>query len=373
MKLFGYAVVLLAALVGCSDFDNPLTGKLELKIIGLPSGSQAGITVASTGFTQVVNSDATLSGLQPGVYNVTTGVVTAGGSNFTSTPSSSTVTVAAGSSVSKTVTFARVIKGILSITVTGLPEATLANVLVTGPNGFSQAVTASQTLSDLAQGIYQVTANAFEGNFIGYTSSVNQSVVVTNGNTSTITAAYTVVYTNFADFADRVSITSTRQDGNFGNYRYGDPSSAATIDPIVLGSDTISTTYTLSPGAFGGATVFVNGKKDAALTDFTGYTTLRINLASSTRTQLQVKIGGNEPAVRDAGCYPVLVVNVTPTLTAYDLNIAEFAPRSFCGNAGRTIAQTISNVVAVEVEDNNLPSSGTITSTTTLSNVRFVK
>ena len=548
MKLFGYAVVLLAALIGCSDFDNALTGKLELTITGLPSGSLAGVTVAGTGFNQVVNTDQTLSGLQPGVYDVTIPVVTVGGSEYTATPSSSTVTIAAGSSVSKTVAFVRVLKGNLSITVTGLPtsalanvsvtgangfsrvvnadqtlsglqpgvytvttgvvtaggvdytatpnsstvtvvadssvtktiafakvlkgnlsvtvtglpsgvnanvnvtgaggfarnltgnatlsniavgnytvaanavlngadsyvstvapasiavtdgatvsstvtytlnqsavpgalaitvtgllDSTLANVLVTGPNGFSQTVTASQTLSNLPQGTYQVSASAFEGNFIGYTSSVNQSVVVTDGNTSAITAAYTVVYTNFADFTDRVSTTSTRQDGNFGNYSYGDPSSAATVDPIVLGSATISTMYTLSPGAFGGATVFVNGKKNAASTDFTGYTTLRLNLASSTRTQLQVKIGGNEPAVRDAGCYPVLVVNVTSTLTAYDLNIAEFAPRSFCGNAGRTITQTISNVVAVEVEDNNLPSSGSITSTTTLGNVRFVK
>ena len=549
MKLFGYAVVLLAALVGCSDFDNALTGKLELTITGLPSGSLAGVTVAGAGFNQVVNGDQTLSGLQPGVYNVTIPVVTVGGSDYTATPNPSTVTIVAGSSVSKTVTFARVLKGNLSITVTGLPAAalanisvtntngfsqvvnadqtlsglqpgvytvttqlvtagdsdytatptsstvtvvadssvtktvafarvlkgnlsvtvtglpsgvnanvnvtgangfaqnltgngtlsnipvgsytvaasavvngadsyvptvapasvtvtdgttvssavtytlnqsvvpgtlaitvtglpaaTLANVLVTGPNGFSQAVTASQTLSNLPQGTYQVTASAFEGNFIGYTSSLSQSVVVTDGNNSTSTVTYTVAYTNFADFMGLgAAATRTLQEGDFGRYSYGDPSGVASAAAIVVGGDTVSTSYTLISGNYGGVAIFVNGKSDGSLTNFTDYTKLRIALSSSTRTQLQVKIGGNDTSVRDAGCYPVLVVNVTPTLTNYELNIADFAPRGFCGAGGRTIAQTISNVVAVEVEDNNLPSSGTISSTTTLGNVRFVK
>ena len=549
MRLFSCIVVLLAAMVGCSDIDNALTGKLELTITGLPSGTLAGVAVAGTGFNQVVNSDQTLSGLQPGVYNVTTGIVTAGGSDYTATPSASTVTVAAGSSVSKTVTFARVLKGNLSITVTGLPTsalanvsvtgangfstvvngdqtlsglqpgvytlttgvvtsggsdyaatpnsstvtvvadssvsktiafakvlkgnlsitvtglpsgvnasvsvtgangfaqnltgnatlsniavgsytvaasavlsgadsyvptvapasitvtdgttvsstvtytlnqsavpgalaitvtglpaATPANVLVTGPNGFSQVVTTSQTLSNLVQGTYQVTASAFEANFIGYTSSLNQSVVITDGNTSASTVAYAVVYTNFANFTGlAATATRTLQEGDFGRYSYGDPTGTASAAAIAVGNDAVSTSYTLNPGNFGGVAIFVNGKSDASLTDFTGYTTLRIALSSSTRTQLQVKIGGNEPNVRDAGCYPVLLVNVTPTLTNYELRIADFAPRGFCGANGRTIVQTISNVVAVEVEDNNLPATGAISSTTTLGNVRFVK
>ena len=46
----------------------------------------------------------------------------------------------------------------LTITITGLPDSASANVTVTGPDGFSQLVTASRTLVDLAPGDYTIAA-----------------------------------------------------------------------------------------------------------------------------------------------------------------------------------------------------------------------
>lgn len=46
----------------------------------------------------------------------------------------------------------------LTITITGLPDSASANVTVTGPDGFTQLITASRTLTDLAPGDYTIAA-----------------------------------------------------------------------------------------------------------------------------------------------------------------------------------------------------------------------
>ena len=48
--------------------------------------------------------------------------------------------------------------GALAVTVNGLPSGVSASVTVTGPGGFSSSITHSSTLSNLAPGIYQLTA-----------------------------------------------------------------------------------------------------------------------------------------------------------------------------------------------------------------------
>ena len=48
------------------------------------------------------------------------------------------------------------LQGALALTISGLPSGVAAQVSVTGPAGFSQAVTASQTLNALNPGSYTV-------------------------------------------------------------------------------------------------------------------------------------------------------------------------------------------------------------------------
>ena len=48
--------------------------------------------------------------------------------------------------------------GALAITTSGLPNGTVASVTVTGPDGFSQPLTATQTLNDLVPGSYLIAA-----------------------------------------------------------------------------------------------------------------------------------------------------------------------------------------------------------------------
>jgi hypothetical protein len=48
--------------------------------------------------------------------------------------------------------------GALSVAVTGLPDGSAAQVQVTGPGGFTRAITSSEQLQHLAPGSYSVSA-----------------------------------------------------------------------------------------------------------------------------------------------------------------------------------------------------------------------
>ena len=68
--------------------------------------------------------------------------------------------------------------GSLQVTIAGLPSIATPSVMVTGPHGFSQVLTASSTLSDLALGSYVVTPSDVPVSQATYAApSSNASVV----------------------------------------------------------------------------------------------------------------------------------------------------------------------------------------------------
>lgn len=81
--------------------------------------------------------------------------------------------------------------GSLQVTVSGLPNGVNANVTVTGPGSYSQAVTASTTLSNLTPGSYTVNASNVTSGAITYNATVTGSpATVVAGQTATATVGY---------------------------------------------------------------------------------------------------------------------------------------------------------------------------------------
>lgn len=85
--------------------------------------------------------------------------------------------------------------------------------------------------------------------------------------------------------------------------------------------------------------------------DLSSYSRLRVRLASSTAKALRVRIASTDEKINNLGCYPLLMVNVTPVPTDYDLPMARFAPESYCGENARRIGETLKAVKLVEVAD----------------------
>ena len=83
------------------------------------------------------------------------------------------------------------LQGALSLTISGLPSGVAAQITVTGPGGFSRAVTASQALNSLAPGNYTVSAERITSGSLGYTPlPVSQAVAVTAGSTGAANVTY---------------------------------------------------------------------------------------------------------------------------------------------------------------------------------------
>jgi hypothetical protein len=180
--------LLLAACGGGST--GPSTGSLALDVSGLPSGATGDLTVVGPGdFTRRVQHTQTLSGLAPGSYTVTAAGVTVGNAQYLPAPASQSVAVTGGDAASAGVVYAAVDRS-LAITVAGLPAGTDAAITVSGPGGYTRAVTGSETLSPLSAGQYTLTALPVTDGTDQYTPApASQTVSVTG------TASATVTYT----------------------------------------------------------------------------------------------------------------------------------------------------------------------------------
>jgi hypothetical protein len=170
----------------------PATGSLTVTLAGLPGGVPGNVTVTGPGgFSQSLTSSQTFPSLIPGSYTVSGLGVSSGGTTYFAVPSSQNVSVAAGPS-SATVTYTAT-TGSLAVSISGLPGGTSANVTVTGPGGFSQHLTASQTLTGLLPGTYTTTAAAVSSGGSTYAPSPpSQSNSVAGGASVNIGVAYSV-------------------------------------------------------------------------------------------------------------------------------------------------------------------------------------
>lgn len=200
------------------------TAKLTVTITGLPAGTNANVTVTKPGgATQALTATQTLTLLDPGSYSVAAQSVTVGSDTYTATVTGSPATLAAGDEKTVTVAYAAPGKASLTVTINNTSGSN-ANVTVSGPGGFSQALTATQTLTNLTPGSYTVTAANITGSGansgITYAGSVTGSpATLVAGGTGSVTVNYAA--TNFkitvsvsgADAAAKVFVTATPTSG----------------------------------------------------------------------------------------------------------------------------------------------------------------
>ena len=166
---------------------------VDVPVSGLPTGTAAAIQLIDpSGEAYSATSTRRILPAMPGRWRQTASIVTTGSAIFTPTPVSRDTTVMAGDTLVLGVTYTR-ITGSLAVAVLGLPTGTNANVTVSGPNGFTRALTATTTLGLLPPGVYTVTAAPVSWGAASYTPTpATQSVTVT---ASSVAAGATVSYT----------------------------------------------------------------------------------------------------------------------------------------------------------------------------------
>lgn len=203
---FLLATALLAVLGACGGGTEPTTppattGSLTVQVQGLSGGGTPSLQVTGPGgYSATLSASQTLTGLAPGSYTVSAAPVTGTLYAFAgpSTPPSAQVT--AGGTATVTVTYTAS-SGALQVAIEGLPGGVLPSVQLTGPGGFTQTLTASTTLTNLAPGSYTVTAPVASDVGIGYAATGGATDVAAGA-----TAARTITYAlavNSRSSADR--------------------------------------------------------------------------------------------------------------------------------------------------------------------------
>jgi hypothetical protein len=167
---------------------------LTISVSGLPSGTAAAIRVSNgNGYAVDVTGTTTLSGLANATYLIASSNVSLNGTTYAPSPVSQSVNLKNGASRTISVGYAAVITtGTLNVTISGL-DATPAAVTVTGPNGFTRALTSSASLTSLAPGSYTVTAaNVTSSNAVIYSATpATQTLAISAGVTTSAPVSYT--------------------------------------------------------------------------------------------------------------------------------------------------------------------------------------
>ena len=140
-----------------------VTGKLNIRISGLPAGVNSDVRVSlGATFIGTATGTTTLDQLTPGTYTLIANNVSNAGVVYVPSPPTQSVTVSAGSSpATASVIYApQVLPTRISLTVTGLPAGSTPSVTITGPGFTPRTVNTLGpiTIDVPAAGTYTVTA-----------------------------------------------------------------------------------------------------------------------------------------------------------------------------------------------------------------------
>jgi len=131
---------------------------VDLVITGLPTGTAPAVTVtAPSGELYTPAATQRVNPALPGRWRLSASTVNSGAGLYTPTPVSRDTVLAPGDTLNLSVQYT-LTTGAIAVAVTGLPGGTTAGVVITGPDSYSRAVTASNIITHLVPGTYTVTA-----------------------------------------------------------------------------------------------------------------------------------------------------------------------------------------------------------------------
>jgi hypothetical protein len=109
---------------------------------------------------------------------------------------------------------------------------------------------------------------------------------------------------------------------------------------------------TVRGSGFAGLGMIFNHGLEPAAQNLSAYKTLKITAASPSVNTLRVRLSGSDQKVLNMGCYPVFFLSgVSATLKEFTIPLARFEPEQWCGENGRRLSATITNVSGIEVVD----------------------
>jgi hypothetical protein len=219
-------------------------GSLVVTVSGLPTGASANVTVTGPGgFSRTVTATTTLTQLSAGAYTVAASDVTLDGSTYSGAPSTQTYQLAAGATVTTPSVSYAIATGALSVTLAGLPQATTAAIIISGPESYSRTLAAATDIVGLKPGTYLIEAREVQAPNARYTatSSTQQVVVVASPAPSVAHVVYAL-----ASGSLQVNITGLPQGVNANVSVRGPAGYSVTITAETVIDNLTPGTYTVT-------------------------------------------------------------------------------------------------------------------------------
>jgi glucose/arabinose dehydrogenase len=198
-----WPAALLAVFAACggsgtygNESSGSTTGSLAVAINGLPTGLNAAVTLSGpSGFNQPITATQTVASLVPGTYTIGAANVSSGSGIYAPQPATQTIDVSAGATANASVNYAITpgtpTTGTIAVSISGLPASLNAAVTLSGPGGFSQNITATQTASNLTPGTYTITAaEVLAGGALYAPQPATQTIDVASGATASASVIY---------------------------------------------------------------------------------------------------------------------------------------------------------------------------------------
>jgi len=150
---------------------------------------------------------------------------------------------------------------------------------------------------------------------------------------------------------------TTAQGGSINTFSYSEKPGDVAMDALVINGDMVQVRGNFvakSGSAWAGMGVSIETGNNQPM-DASGYKTLRIRLAAPNGAKLRLRLNGTDVKVRDSGCFPSFTQVVTAKDTLYEIPFSRFAPETYCGANGATVAKTLPRIATVEVADTSDP------------------
>lgn len=164
---------------------------VDVSVSGLPGVASAITLTSPTGTVVPIGGSTRIAPAASGRWRMSAENVQSGGFTYVPSPTSRDTTLSAGDTLYVPVAYT-LTTGAMAVAVTGLPQGATGSVQVTGPGGFSRALTATTTLTDLAPGTYTVTADSVVRTGFAYRPALSSQQITVAA--SLIAAPATVAY-----------------------------------------------------------------------------------------------------------------------------------------------------------------------------------
>ncbi|MEO7520626.1 MAG: hypothetical protein ABIW79_02300, partial [Gemmatimonas sp.] len=229
-----------------------VTSTLVLTVSGAPTGSSDMLRVTGpNGFARMLGATSTLSDIAPGSYTITALDIVQPTATWRALTATTVRSITGEATDSVGVQYA-VATGSLAVSMSGVPAGSNGVATISGPGGFSRAMTSSATLVGLVPGDYILSAAPVTANGDSYAASpATQSVTV---QASLVAATVSVVYRVRA--AALVVRIDGMPSGAEGMVRVSGPnffertlSGTTTLEGLTPGTYTISASEIVQPSA----------------------------------------------------------------------------------------------------------------------------